>query len=257
MLNLDVKKLLLRELPSSLTLDGHSFTIKRTIGSTPLNELSLPTINIKFIGEGAPYYRSFDDGHVYNDTLNKYRHTYTCSLRFTCAAIDTIITTSESIKYVEGTSKYALARVPILDITSITGFVKNTDYRLSSDRTMVEWIGTTPANNITFTIEYTWINSGFYIANQMIDYIMQDVNGRVFDLLRPYGINIINSKGIVDLSDIYTNDALSAFSFDIIITYPFAWSTSIASDDATLAETIILDLYVNEINTGTIVTINS
>lgn len=256
MLNLDVKKLLLRELPASLTIDGYTFSIKRTIGSTPLNELSLPTVNLKFIGEGTPYYRSFDDGHMYNDTMNTYQHTYTCSLRFTVAATDATINTSSSIKYISGTNSYTLPRVPVVDIIGVTGYVKNTDYRLSTDRTSIEWIGTTPANNATFVVEYTWINSGFYIANQLVDYIMQDVNGRVFDLLRPYGINIINSKGITDLSNIYTNDSLSAFSFDIVVTYPFTWSISISSEDSVLAESIILDLYVNEINTGTIV-INS
>jgi len=255
MLNLDVKKLLIREMPSSLTIDGHVFTIKKTTGSTPLNELTLPTINLKFIGEGTPYYRSFDDDHIINDTLNQYQHTCVCTLRFTIAASDSIISASDSIKYLSGTNSYTLQRVPVLDITSVTGFVKDTDYQLSADRTAIEWIGTTPTVNANFTVNYQWINSGFYISHQILDYIMKDINGRVFNLLTPYGINVINYKGAVDLSDIYTNDALSAFSFDIVITYPFTWTTLIENSE--IAETIELDLYVDEINAGTITVTNS
>jgi hypothetical protein len=252
MLNLDVKKLLLREIPSTLAIDGHSFTILRTFGSTPLNSLTLPTVNLKVIGEGTPFYRSFDDGHVFNNSLNIYQNTYTCTLRYTVAATDKVISASQSIKYLNGVNSYVLAGVPVKDIVSIPTFVKDVDYRLNNDRDEIEWIGNKPSANANFTVTYNWINSGLYISHQLLDYLMKDVRGRVFDLLSTYKINVVKSKGVVDISDIYANDALSAFSFDIVITYPFTWTTSILSEDAVTATQIDLDLYVNEINVGTI-----
>jgi len=257
MLSLEIKKLLLRSIPSTITVDGHQFAINRTIGSTPLNTLTLPTINLKFIGEGTPYYRSFDDEHIMNDTVNTYKNTYVCTLRYTIAATDTVISTTQSIKYLDGVNTYPIERVPVLDITNITGYEKNIDYRLNASHESITWIGDTPAVNANFTVEYDWIDSGLYIVSQFTEYLMKDVQGRVFDLLKPYGINMIGSKGGQDLSDIITNDALNAFSFDITITYPFTWTTTITTEDASIAESIDLNLYINEINAGTISTTNN
>ena len=251
MLNLNVKKLLVREMPSTLTIDGHVFTINRTLGSTPLNNLSLPTVNLKFIGEGTPWYRSFDDEHTMNDTYNVFKHIYVCTLRYTVAAADTTISDTQSIKYLSGINTYAIARVPVKDITNIATFDKNVDYRLSLDRESVEWIDHTPAVNSNFTVEYDWIDSGLYISHQLIDYLMKDVHGRVFDLLRPYGIDVIDSKSVIDLSEIYANDALSAFSFDIIITYPYTWTTTLA--DEYLADSVALSLLLENLDSDTLV----
>jgi len=252
MLSLDVKKLLLRAIPPNISVDGYSFPICRTLGPTPLNTLTLPTVNLKVIGEGTPYYRSFDDNHTMNNSINTYKNTYVCTLRYTIASTDTVIPTTQSIQYVTGTNIYPLDGVPCLDITDIATYTKNTDYQLNVTRDAIEWIGNTPANDTTFIVEYNWVDSGMYITHQLTEYLMKDIHGRIFDMLKPYGIDMIDSKGVVDISDIYANDALSAYSFDIVITYPFTWTTSVSSEDAVVAESIALTLFVNEINAGVI-----
>jgi len=252
MLNTDIKKLLLSVTPSNLTIDGHTFTITKTLGSVPLNELTLPTINIKFIGEGTPSYRSMDDGAIITDNVTSYVNTDMCTIRYTVAASDVVIETTETITYKTGTDIYQLHRVPSIDILSVGTFIKNTDYKLSTDHTSIQWIGSKPANNVPFTVRYTWSNSGYYISNQLIEYLAKDIRGRIFDLIKVYGINIIDFKGLKDISDIYVSDVFNAFTFDFIITYPFTWTTTISDLDAIIANTFTFDLIMNNINIDTI-----
>lgn len=250
-LNLNFKKLLLAEIPSSITIDGHTLPIEKTIGSVPLNKLTLPTINVNFI-ENAPYYRSIDDGAVIIDGGFKYNIVNSGIIRYTVGASSVTADTSTTMIYKTGTDLYTLPRVPVVNINNIGTYVKNIDYRLRSDHASIEWIGNKPANNASFVVNYKWVNDGYFISHQLIDYLMKDVRGRVFNLITNYNVNIIDFKSVVDISDIYVSDAFNAFSFDFIITYPFTWTSTISDEDAIIANTFTFNLIVNDIDVDTI-----
>lgn len=253
MVDTDVKKLLVSSIPSSVIIDGHSFPIKKTLGSVPLNKLELPTINIKFINDGELYYRSIDDCCTTDINHNaNFCNINSCVIRYTVAATDVVIDTSENITYKSGINSYNIKYVPAIDITEIGSYVKNTDYKLSTDHTSVEWIGNKPSNNTTFNIKYKWIDSGYYISDQLITYLIKDVKGRVFNLVKDYGINIIACKAVKDISDIYVSDSFNVFSFDVVITYPFTWNTTISEEDAITANKFTFDLIINNIEIDTI-----
>ncbi len=248
MLDINIKKLLISSIPSNISIDGYSFPIKKTLGSVPLNKLELPTVNIKFINEGDLYYRSIDDCCNIVDTTTTFNNINTCVVRYTVASTDVVINTSNPITYKTGTDIYTIPRVPVIDIIKVGSYIKNIDYKLSDDHTSIIWIGNKPSDNTIFNIEYKWINSGYYISNQLVSYLIKDFKGRIFNLIRDYGINIIDCKGVKDISDIYTSDSFNAFSFDFTITYPFTWSTTISEEDAVISDTFTFDLIVNDIN---------
>lgn len=252
MLSINIKQIMFSEIPSNLTIDGFSFPIKKTLGSIPLNKLSLPTINIRFIDDGNKYYRSIDDCVSSIDTTTNFVNVNSCILRYTVASTDVIIDAEDSITYKTGTDIYQLQRVPSIDIDSVGAYVKNIDYKLSSDHTSIQWIGSRPANNSIFNVKYKWVDSGYYVASQIAEYLIKDFRGRIFDILKSYGINIIDVHGVKDISDIYVDDSFNAFYFDFVITYPFTWSTTISDEDAITANNFDFDLILNNINIETI-----
>lgn len=217
----------------------------------PLNKLTLPTININFI-ENTPYYRSLDDGVQTIDNGLKYNIVNSGIIRYTVGASNVIADTTETIKYITGTNLYTLHRVPVIDINNVGTYIKNIDYRLRPDHASIEWIGSKPSNNSNFIVNYKWVNSGYNVVHQLMDYLMKDVRGRVFNLFKDYNVNIIDFKPVVDISDIYASDAFNAFSFDFIITYPFTWNTILSDEDAVIANTFTFNLIVNNIDVDTI-----
>jgi hypothetical protein len=253
MLNLDVKKLFVASsIPSSLTIDGYSYPIRRTLGSTPIDKLILPTVNVRFFNEDTPYYRSIDDGCKIVDNISTFTNINACTVRYTVATEDFTTTASQSIKYVTGTDVYEILNKPVIDIVSIGTFVKNTDYKLSNDHTSIEWIGNKPSNNSTFNVNYKWTNSGYFINHQLTDYLIKYIKGNFLKTLNGYGIGIVDFKGVKDISDVYGSDVLNVFAFDFIITYPFEWNITLTDEDAVIANTITFDLYANGTNIDTI-----
>lgn len=252
MLDVDIKNILFSETPSNITIDGYNFSINKTSGSIPLNKLSLPTINIKFINDGNPYYNSIDDYTNIIDTTTNSTNIESCILRYTVAAIDTVIETEENITYKNGITTYQLQRAPTIDIISVGSYVKNVDYKLSQDHASIQWIGNTPANNSIFNVKYKWIDSGYYISQQIAEFLIKDFKGRIFNLIRNYDINIVDFKAIKDISDIYVDEAFHAFYFDFVITYPFTWTTTISDEDAVTADNFDFDLIINNVEIETI-----
>jgi hypothetical protein len=180
------------------------------------------------------------------------KNTSSCIIRYKVGAIDITLTASERITFEQGTNTYKLTRVPILKINSIDSFIENVDYVLDDTRDSITWIGNKPSDNSVFIVNYDWINSGYFISHQILKYLIEDFNGRIFRILNQYGIDVIDSKGVEDISQIYTNDAFSVLVYEFTITYPFTWTTTLSVEDTVIADNIIIDLYLNEIDCGTV-----
>lgn len=252
MLKPTIRKLIIDQVPESVSVNGHSVTVNKTVGSVPLNPLSVPAVNIKFVAEGTPYYRSIDDqADIVNDVL-KEQDVRSVVVRYTVGAKDEVVTSSETFVYSTLQTAYTLSNVPVNQIKSVGSYVNGTDYKLSPNRDSIIWLKQL-TNNTTFTVTYEWLDSGFFVCSELINFLIKNTFGEFRHILAKNGVNVLRSTGIIDLSDIYANDALSACSCDIVLTYTYSWSRALTEEDGSLLDSIELDVYMNENLVDTIV----
>lgn len=251
MLPIQTKKALINAIPSSIVVDGSTYQLQRTFGKASLNDIVSPTINIAIISDGKRYSRSIDDCTVITDTTVTGSDLRTAIVRYTIGATVQKLTRTETIKKTNS-SLYKLAHTPVLDITSIGSYVKGVDYKLENDHETLNWLKTGPAINTNFSVNYEYVEDGYWIVYGIADYLMQDILASLNSTLRQYNADVVKVGDIVDLSAIYTNDTLSVCVFDVQLVYPYKWTRAATEEDGVAIESIDVDLYVNDDFAGTI-----
>ena len=249
MIDENVAKLIYNIIPSSLTVHGTTQSIQKTLGEVPLNEISCPTINVSFI-DGYPLTRSFDDGYQQIDE-NTYTETDTRSaiIRYKVGATNITNNTIQTITVVQGQTSYTLYD-PVLKINSITNH-QNTDYQLSINRDAVEWLVDNSSES-TFIIDYDWVDASYWVAHNVMDYIVKNILGNFRLLLTPFGVDITNVAQVLDISKIFSNQSLTVLTVDVKITYPFTWTINLdpTSDSMITLNEILLYLRRTEEQTS-------
>lgn len=251
MLPAQVKKLLVKSIPSTVVVDGSTFQLQRSFGKAALNTVVSPTLNLSIISENKRYYRSIDDGYTKNgDTITE-SDIRTAVLQYKIGASTTKLTTSDTLKKTTATL-YTLPKPPVANINSIGSFVKNIDYCLLEDHETLSWLKSGPALNSNFTVNYDWIEDGYWIAYGIADYMIKDILANMRSVLIPYDIDVFKVGNVVDLSAIYADETFSACSFDVQLVYPYSWTRTFSEEDAVTLESIALDLHINDYDAGTI-----
>lgn len=251
MLPIPVKKLLVRSIPSSIILDGSTFQLQKSFGKAALNTVVSPTINFSIISEGKRQYRSIDDNYTKTGDVVTESDIRTAILQYKIGASCITRNAIDTIKKTD-TTLYQFPKVPVVNINSIESFIKNIDYCLLEDHETLSWLTPGPALNSNFTVNYDWIEDGYWIAYGIADYMIQDILANMRSILAPYGINVFKVGDIVDLSTIYADEAFSACSFDVQLIYPYSWTHTPREEDAVTLESIALDLFVNDYDVGII-----
>jgi hypothetical protein len=231
MLNEDAFKFIFALIPSSLMIHGSTQSIQKTIGSVPLNDVSCPTINMS-ITEGAPYYQSLDNCFFDDGDLRTEMDIRTAVLKFKVGATDIQNNVTQTISIEPQTNVYAL-NDPVLQINSVKNHFSS-DYQLTNDRSAIRWLNNIPALGSTFEINYDWIDSGYWIAHNIMQFIIQNMLGNIRILLEPYNVNVLKVANVVDISKVYANQALTVFMVDVTITYPFTWTIDFSNFDDSL-----------------------
>jgi len=223
MIDENVAKLIFNLIPTTLRVHNSDQIVQRTLGDIPLSEIDCPTVNVSFI-DGGSYSRSIDDNYKQINTYT-YQESDVRSaiIRYKVGATNITNNVTETITIRSAQTVYNFKNGPVLQINSITGHAK-TDYQLSSDRYSVEWLRNIPAPGETFVINYDWVDASYWVAHNIMDYIIKNILGNFRLLLNPFGIDIKNVAQVVDLSRIYVNKSLTVLAVDIKITYPFTWT---------------------------------
>lgn len=251
MLPTEVKKLLVKSVPSTISLDGSTFEIQKSFGKAPLNTIISPSINLSIVSEGKRYYRSMDDSRNQISNVITESDVRTAILQYKVGASGKQLTASDTITKTAATL-YSLSKTPVVDITNINNFEKNLDYRLLDDHETLSWLAPGPALNSTYVVDYNWIEDGYWIAYGIADYLIKDILANMRPVLDPYGIDVFKVGNVVDLSAIYADEAFSACSFDVQLNYPYSWTRTLTEEEAVTLESIALDLIINGHVAGTI-----
>lgn len=236
MLDINLQELIYSYIPTSLTIDDSVFEIQTTLGEVPLNSVECPTVNLSFIGNGTPYFRSIDQTFVADDQQVTGGDIRTVILRYKCGSVNIKKTVQKTIMFRAGQVTYPL-QGPVVVINSIEGFTI-TDYRLDTTRNSVTWIGQTPSPDTAFIISYDRIYSGYYLASKIIEYVIKDILGNSRIALATFEVDVLEVNDIVDISSIYSNTALTALAVDVQITYPFKWTQPTQIGEAVRVEEI-------------------
>jgi len=227
MLPIDAKQLLLNLLPSNY----NNLDIQRTIGRFN-GEIQYPSINISFPVEGTTYFKPPGDFEYINNELMYGQEIQTAICRFQVFAIDTKQRTTEEITVIDGQTEYDVSKTPIVDVHNTS------DYTVSSDHTGVEWQTSVPAGTETFTVDYSYIENGYWIASKIIDNLLQDISARFRQELSQYNVDILEMTSTDDISMMYVNENITALTFDIKFIYPFKWSRALTDEDGVPLDTV-------------------
>lgn len=239
MLPVAVKKLLFNSIPTSFDVDGNTHSPKKTRGKFVLGEYSSPTINIAFIGDGTPYYTSIGDfEEIQNDTLVN-RDVRTTIARYKVGANNTQANSTETITHSNGTTTYPLYHTPAIKINSIGPFVKGTDYNLANSE--IEWIGSTPGDSEEFTVDYDYIEDGYWLTSSITDLLMKDILANLPKTLAEYKVDVQSVSRAHDISAIYSDEQVSALTFDVQLVYNYSWTRKLTDDDGPLIDSLDLE----------------
>jgi hypothetical protein len=234
MLDITMQEYIFGFIPSSLSFNGTTLSIQKSLGNTPLNEVESPSVNLSFINNNAPFYRSIDQGFSQNNNEVKGEDIRSVMMRYKVGAIDTTKTISSNIVYRSGVVSYDI-RGPATSIRSIvsgqTTYTVN-DYQLNSDRQSITWISSThPANNASFTVTYDCIFSGYAIASAIMQYLVKYGLSVLQQTLATNNMCIQEAEEVFDISKIYEQQALTVLAVDMLVTYPYSWTWILPPDE--------------------------
>jgi hypothetical protein len=247
MLDIAMQDYIFSFIPSTLTYNGASFSIQKSLGTTPLNEVDLPSVNLTFNNNNSLYYRSIDEGFSFENNVIKGEDIRSVMLRYRVGATDATKTISTNIVYRSGISVYDVMG-PAISINSITSgqtTYTSTDYELNSDRKSITWTGSNhPANNVSFIVNYSCIVPGYVIASAIMEYLVKYALSNLQQTLAAINLCIDSVEDVMDISKIYEQQALTVLAVDMVITYPFSWTYTLPPEEEAvpMEEIIIHDL---------------
>ena len=246
MIPAELKRLVFDNIPITYTVNGNSISSIKTVGLFPFNTYDGTVVNLRFPLDMLPYYRSADEMYnITNEILTRSK-VYRGTIRFMIGSNDTTTTISEEHIYTTGTNIYTAIHNPILSVASLTVgaiiFVEDIDYRIITNRSQIEWIGTTPNDSETFTINYSYRERGYWIATEIAEYLAKWVELNFPTYLHEYGASIIDISSALDLTDDIAIDNLNIITFDVDIRYTFEWSRALTNEDGPVMSGSVLTM---------------
>ena len=246
MIPADLKRTIFNNIPTSYTVNGNLISSIKTVGIFPFNTYDGTVVNLRFPLDMIPYYRSVDEMFSITDETVARSKVYRGTVRFMIGSNDSTTVISEQHTYITGTNIYTPVHNPILSITSLTvgatTFVEDTDYRIITNKSQIEWIGTTPNDSEIFTINYSYRERGYWIATEIAEYLAKWVELNFPTYLNIYGASIIDISSATDLTDDIAIDNLNIVTFDVDIRYTFEWSRALTDEDGPILSGSVLTM---------------
>lgn len=246
MIPAELKRTIFDNIPTEYTVNNNSITSIKTVGLFPFNTYNGTVVNLRFPLDMLPYYRSADEMYnIASEILTKSK-VYRGTIRFMVGSNDITTNISEEHIYTTGTNIYTTIHNPILSVISLTAdaitFVENVDYRIITNKSQIEWIGTTPNDSEIFTINYLYRERGYWIATEIAEYLAKWVELNFPTYLHEHGASIIDISSAIDLTDDIAIDNLNIITFDVDIRYTFEWSRALTDEEGPVMSGSVLTM---------------
>ena len=224
-------------MPDTMNIGGNTFTVNKSFGHNPYEQFAAPMVNITTVVDGVQHYRSADDFTSIDDSGIYSTDIRRTLLRFKIAATDVIAECSETLQFTSGVSTYELSSTPVRKIVSIGAFTEGVDYRLDN-RSVIEWIGSTPDDAAEFTVVYEAHFNSYWLANDMTDRLRMHLMANLEHALKGTGVRVQGVSDSVDISMTFADDNISAFAFDVTAVYPWSWKRELTEEDGPLIDNV-------------------
>ena len=184
------------------------------------NKNNFPRISVESLSHATQEEMGMEDpNHIENDTLK----INIWSVRDLVCAVKS--TTNETIVYDAAETTYALANLPMSEITEVTDavpttFVKGTDYQLIDNDSdgfydSIEWLGVdTPVDTTNFYVDYKRSAAG----SELVRILAQDVNAYL-RTWRDWSEKIIWSYKLVSSVPVPYDETYGIFRYEMVVQF--------------------------------------